>query len=235
MNVASRDSLPPRGALAVIAVGLLACIAAALLTTEEPLGATELNWESRLRLPGSKPTAIPGGGEVRIINPTIRATSSNGGGYKLYRVSGALTLLREQAPGARRASCRVRVPSGALLTHTGNKVAAYPLPSEELLAQPVPARSEIQFIVGGASTATVSLDDAFRRFANRRGVGVSWGPRGPTTQQWRWTLPPSHAASITLAFASIWRTDARAGAQISCTLGTDAGIANLATTTPFPG
>ncbi len=235
MNVTSRDNPPPLGAMVVIAVGVLACIAAALLSTEEPLGATELNWESKLRQPGSKPTAIPGGGEVRIINQTIRATSSNGGGYKLYRFSGTLELGRHQAPVAGRASCRVHVPPGALIAHTGDKVAIYPLPSEELLAQPVPPRSEIQFNVGGASTATVSLDDAFHRFTNRRGVGVSWGPRGPTTEQWRWTLPANRAAPLNLDFASIWRTDTRPGAQISCTLATDAGKANVSTATVFPG
>ncbi|HJX33517.1 MAG TPA: hypothetical protein VJ257_04905, partial [Solirubrobacterales bacterium] len=83
---APRETHPPRGALVAIAVGLVACVAAALLSTDEPIGAAALAWETHSSIPDSKPAAIPGGGVMRIGDAEIRATSPNVSGYKLYRV-----------------------------------------------------------------------------------------------------------------------------------------------------
>ncbi len=226
MTAAARRDSPPLGALVVIAIGLLACVAAALLSTEEPLGATALSWTSRHTLADSAPVRLPGGGEARIGAVTIRTTAPNASGYKLYRVAATLALKPRRGRGPGRVICGVAVPSGALLVHTPDKPAFYPRPSEELIAQPVPPSSEVEFDAQGASTATVSVNGGFRHFTNEPGIGVSWGARGPTSQHWQWTLPSDHSArALKLSFVSIWRTSAKPGALINCLLNGAGGSA----------
>ena len=59
----SKDNRPPRGALAVIAIGLIATFAAAALSTEEAGGSSaEIEWIEQAPLPDSPAAAIPGGG-----------------------------------------------------------------------------------------------------------------------------------------------------------------------------
>ncbi len=214
----------------VIATGLLACLAAALLSSEEPLGTIALGWTFKRTDSDSKPARLPGGGEARIIAVTIRATAANASGYKLYRVSATLALTARRRHPVSRVNCGVRVPAGALIVHVSGKPALYPRPSEELLAQPVPPSSEVEFDAQGASMATVSLDDPFRHFTNEPGIGVSWGARGPTSQRWEWALPrDSYATALNLSFVSIWRTSAKPGALIGCRLNGPGGSTNVQT------
>ena len=65
------ETRPPRGALAIVAVGLLATVAAALLTSTKLSGAVALEWEKTVPIPNSRDVSIPGGGAMRIANPQI--------------------------------------------------------------------------------------------------------------------------------------------------------------------
>lgn len=204
----------------MIAVGLLATVAAALLSTEEPIGATVLSWEARAPLPDSKPAPIPGGGRMRLSEAGIRATEANAGGYRLYRVAAALTIDAGSAAGRDRVRCVVRVPSRtALIVRTPENRAAYPLPSTELAKQPAPSRVSVEFSSNGAELAKVELGDAFGAFTNQPGVVVDWAPFRPGRQTWEWRLPGGRPARpLRLGFASIWRTTGTPAARISCSV-----------------
>ena len=57
------ESRPPRGALVVIAIGLIATLAAVALATDEAGGSSvEIEWVQRAPLPDSASAAIPGEG-----------------------------------------------------------------------------------------------------------------------------------------------------------------------------
>ena len=232
---APRETRPPRGALALIAIGLLACVAAALLSTDKPIGAAALAWETHSSIPDSKPAAIPGGGAMRIGDAGIRATSPNISGYKLYRVAAVLAISRGAAVGHGRVRCGMRVPSRVIVTRTPSERAAYPRPSEELIDQPVPPSSVVEFSAQGTDLATVEMHDAFGRFTAEPGIKVDWAPYRPARQEWDWGLPAGRPAKpLTLAFASIWRTTANPAAQIGCTVTTGAGSATAATAGALP-
>jgi hypothetical protein len=227
---APRETRPPRGALVAIAVGLVACVAAALLSTDEPIGAAALAWETHSPIPDSKPAAIPGGGTMRIGDAEIRATSPNVSGYKLYRVAAVLTIDRGAAVGHGRVRCGTRVPSRAIVTRTPSERASYPRPSEELVDQPVPPSSVVEFSAQGTDLATVEMHDAFGRFTAEPGIKVDWAPYRPTRQEWDWGLPAGRPAKpLTLAFASIWRTTTTPAARIVCTVATGGGTATVRT------
>ncbi len=214
----------------MIALGLLACLAAALLSTDEPIGAAALAWETQGSTPDSKPVAIPGGGTMRIGNGEIRATAPNVSGYELYRVAAVLAISRGAAVGHGRVRCSMRVPSRAIVTRTPSERASYPRPSEELIDQPVPPSSMVEFSAHGTNLAVVEMHDAFRRFTTEPGIKVDWAPYRPARQEWEWGLPVGRPAKpLTLAFTSIWRTTSTPAARISCAVTTGGGTATTET------
>jgi hypothetical protein len=227
---AGRETRPPRGALIVIAVGLIASAAAAVLSTDEPIGAAEVEWDAQAPISASKPVAIPGGGTMRIGQAGLRATAPNGGGYRLYRIAAALEVSRGAAVGHGRARCLVQIPAQALVARTPNGRAAYPQPSEDLVDQPVARNVKIEFGIEGTDLAAVSLGDAFKHFASEPGVNTEWTKYQPTRQGWDWGLPGGRPAQpLTLAFATVLRASAKPTARIACTVTTGAGTVTART------
>jgi hypothetical protein len=228
------DPPPPRGALAVIAVGLFATFAAALLQTEKPLGSSELEWEAKQTLPDSKRVAIPGGGSMQIEEGEIRTTELSAGGYRLYRVSAVLSIAAGSAIGQGRLRCATRVPRGrTLIAHTPNSRGAFPRPSEEkdLLKQgDVPEQVELEFSTHGGEFAVVELGDAFRDYTSAAGVVASWIPYRVGVQEWQWGLPSGRPKEpLDLGFASFWRTGGAPAGEITCTLENSDGTATAET------
>jgi hypothetical protein len=227
------DSRPPRGALAVVAVGLLATLAAALLSTDKPIGAAEVSWEQRAPLPDSAPAAIPGGGEMRISDAGIRVTEANAGNYRLYRVAAVLTIDSGAAVGQGQARCGIRVPPRTIVAHSPNQRASYPRPSEgdDLIKQDVPERVLVEFASHSTDLAVLELGDAFDRFTDVRGVTASWADFRVGRQEWIWGLSSGRPERpLRLGFASIWRTTATPAAKIACTVETAGGSATARTT-----
>jgi hypothetical protein len=90
MSEAPPDNRIPRGALIVVAVGLVACVVAALLATNGPAGdAAHLEWVQEGPIADSKPAAIPGGGEMRLTEGGMKATGTNVSGSTPARRSAA--------------------------------------------------------------------------------------------------------------------------------------------------
>jgi hypothetical protein len=219
----------------VIAVGLLATIAAALLSTSNAsVGAAALEWETRQPLPDSKPVRIPGSGaKMQLIETGMRGTGTSVSGYRLYRIAAVLSIERGAPVGSGRATCTIRVPRRTtIVAHTPNNRASYPRPSEEedLVKQEVPERVVVEFSAQGTDAAIVELGDAFDEFIGERGVTVSWAPFRIGQQGWQWGLPAGRPSKpLELGFASIWRTTATPTAHISCTLKTSTGSARVGT------
>ena len=217
------DTRPPRGAVAVIAVGLFATFAAAILQTDKPLGSAELEWEAKTPMPDSKRVSIPGGGSMQLGEAGIRATELNAGGYRLYRVASVLSIAAGSATGQGRLRCATRVPRGrTLIAHTPNSRGAFPRPSEEkdLRKQgDVPEQIEVEFSSHGGEFAIVELGDAFGQYTTLPGVVASWAPYEVGVQEWQWGLPSGRPKEpLELGFASFWRTGGAPAARISCTL-----------------
>jgi hypothetical protein len=227
---AGREIRPPRGALVVIAVGLVATVAAALASTDKPLSAAQLTWEERAPLPDSKPVAIPGGGTMRIEQAGLRATALNAGGYRLYRVAAVLNIGTGAAVGQGRVRCITRVPTRTIVAHTTKQRASYPQPSDDLIKQGVPRTSLVEFSAQNSDLAVVEFEDAFDRFTGKTDITVEWTPFRPGQQGWAWGLPSGRPGKpLTLGFGSIWRTTVTPAARIACTVETEAGAATTRT------
>ena len=227
------ETRPPRGAIAVVVVGLIATIAAALLTTESAGGSSaKIEWEKGGDLPASQPAALPGGGSMRLGDARIEATESNVNREFVYRVSAVLTIAPHSAVGQARVRCRMRGGPQSELGRTVNSRGAFPRSSGEynLTKQGVPGSVGIRLPIQGAEYASLEFKDAFEAFTETPGVVVSWAPHREKSQEWQWGLPKGRPAGpISLGFASFWRSTGPAQAQISCRLENAGGATDVQT------
>jgi hypothetical protein len=232
------DSSVPRGALIVVAVGLLACIAAALLATDKSSGsAVDLEWVQKTPLPDSSGVAVPGGGgEMRLLDAGVRATGTNVSGYSLYRVAAVLKIDAGSPIGSGRVLCAIQAPGRTEVAQTPGSRASYPRSSEDLFAQEVPEVVLAEFSSRGSGLAVLEFGDLFQDgFSSERGLKVEWPTYRLGRERWEWFLPPGRPAkALSLPFASVWKTTAIPSARIACTLTTSAGKATVRTAGALP-
>jgi hypothetical protein len=223
----TKDPRPPRGALIVIAIGLIACVAAALLTTDKGSGtAAQLEWVQETQMASSKAVSVPGGhGEkMALTEGGIRATGTNVSGYELFRSSAILKIEAGAPVGGARILCTVQAPGGTEVAQTPGSRASYPRSSEELLEQPVPEVVLVEFSSHGTELAVVEFEDLPHSFATEKGIKVKWPAYQVGREQWEWFLPSGPPAkTLELPFATVWRTTKLPAAQVTCTLTTSAG------------
>lgn len=222
---------PPRGALIVIAIGLLATVAAAVLSTDKLIGAATLEWVEEAQLPDSKPVAIPGGGRMQLTDAEIRSTEPNAGEYTLYRTSVLLTIDAGSAIGHARLRCSIQVPKRTIVAKTPKSRASYPRSSDDLVKQGSTENSLVEFSSHSTDLALVELGDAIGdRYTEEPGIVVEWAPFRIGQQVWRFGLPAGRPEEdLTLPLASIWRTTTSPAARISCTVETGSGKATVRT------
>jgi hypothetical protein len=216
----------------VVAVGLLATVAAALLTSTKLSGAVALEWEKTVPIPKSRDASIPGGGAMRISNAQISTSEENVAGYKLFRVSAVLKIDAGSAVGQARVRCRTDVPRRTIPAKTPGSRASYPRSSsgEDLIKQDFPEEIVVEFNSHGTELATLEFDDALKRYVNQPGVVVSWPPYKQALQEWQWGLPKGKPERpLELGFASVWRTTTPPTVSIDCSTATAAGTARAKT------
>lgn len=232
-----RQIRPPRGALIVIAIGLLATVAAAVLSTDKPIGAATLEWIEEAPMAKSKPAAIPGGGQMRLSEAEIRSTEPNVSDYTLFRISAVLTIDAGSAIGKGRLSCAVHVPSRTLAAQTSKSRAAYPRSSEDLFEQGTSETSLVEFSSHSTDLASVDVSDVIgERYTTEKGIVVEWAPYKIGQQVWKLGLPSGRPKEdLKLPFVSIWRTTAKPAARMSCTVENAAGSATVRTAGSLPG
>jgi hypothetical protein len=227
------DSRPPRGALAVVAIGLVATLAAALLSTDEAGGSSvEIEWEARAPIADSAPAAIPGGGSMRLEDGGLRVTEANIEGERVYRATSVLRIDAGSSVGQARVRCRMSGAPGAELGRTVNSRGAFPRSSGEysLAKQEVPGSVGIRLPIRGAEYASLEMEDAFGTFTNLPGVVVSWMPHRIHSQEWQWGLPQGRPErGLELGLATFWRTTGPISVEVSCTLETGGGKAAVHT------
>jgi hypothetical protein len=237
MDVVSKTR-PPRGALAVVAIGLIATVAAALLTADASGGSSvEIEWVARAPLPDSLATAIPGGGSMRLEDGGLRTSEDNIEGERIFRATSVLRIAPGSAVGQARVRCRMS-GGGAELGRTANSRGAFPRSSGEynLTKQGVPESVGVRLPIQGAEYASLEMGDAFETFTDLPGVVVSWLPHRTYSQEWQWGLPKGRPqAPLELGFASFWRTAGKLAAHASCTVETDAGRAAVRTAAELGG
>ena len=222
---------PPRGALIVVVVGLIATLAAAALANEDLSGdAAQLEWVQAKELPDSDAAAIPGGGEMRLTEAGLRATGINVSGYTLYRSAATLKIDAGAPVGSARILCATRASGGTEVAQTPGLRASYPRSSDDLMDQPAFEVSLVEFASHGTGLAAVDIEDLPDSFATEHGIKLEWPTYKLGFERWRYFLPPGPPAKdLVLPFTAIWRATTVPTFEISCELTTSGGEASVRT------
>jgi hypothetical protein len=225
------DSRPPRGALIVVAIGLIATLAAAALANENLSGeATDLEWVQTRPLPDSQRVALPCGGEMRLTGAGLKATGANVSGYTLFRSAAELHVSRGAPVGSGRILCAMRASNGTEVAQTPHLRASYPRSSENLIEQEPYEVSLVEFASKGNALAVLELEDLPGFYATEAGIKLEWPTYRVGVERWRYFLPPGPpAGELILPFTTVWRGTKVPSVEIDCTLTTSAGDATVRT------
>jgi hypothetical protein len=229
----TQDSRPPRGALVVIAVGLLACVAAALLATDKGSGeAANLEWVQTAPMADSKPVQVPGGSQsMQLIDGEISATGTNVSGYSLFRVASTLRIDAGAPVGDGRILCAVKGGRRSEVAQTaGGLRATYPRSSEAgIYSQEVPETILLDFSARGAELAVLE-GNGITRFTTEKGVKLEWPEYEVGTEHLKYFIAGGKPKQdLKLPFYTVWKTTAVPTAGVTCTVTTSAGEATVRT------
>jgi hypothetical protein len=232
----------PRGAIAVVVVGLIATLAAAVLSGGGGGGeAAHLEFVQKAKIPDSKPVAVPGSktAKMQLVGGTIKATGTNVAGYELFR---ALSTVKIDAGGriGGELLCSTRATrTGTLIAQSsGGLRMLYPRSSEEgVSGQEVPESVEAKFASHGHEYAYLEevTEDMPESFTTIEGVKVGWPKYEEGIEHVLYHLPHGKAkTTVELPFYTVWKTTKAPAAQIACTLETKLGKATVETEGSLP-
>lgn len=234
---ATPDRRPPRGALIVVAVGLIACVVAALASTGKGEGeAANLEWVQSTDGPDSKVVAVPGGrGRMQLTDTRIRSTGTNVSGYSLFIASSKLTISAGSPVGGGRVVCRVKAPKGTEVAQSsGGLRGTYPRSSEDgIYNQEVPETVLMDFSSKSSELAVLEFPDRPPRFTTERGVKVEWPTYKIGEERIKYFIVGKPKQDLELPFFTIWRSQDIPAAKIACTLETGGGEATAGTQVAF--
>lgn len=224
---------PPRGAVVIVVIGLLACVVAALATTGKGSGeAAHLEFVQMAKVPDSPAVHVPGGSqEMQLVDGLIRSTGTNVSGYNLFQVATVLQFEKEAPIGKARVLCSIAAPHGAEIGQTsGGLRALYPRSSEGgIFKQEVPETVLIDFSSHSSELAVLEVGDLPRRFTSEKGVKLEWPEFEEGTEHLKYFIAGKPKQGLRLPFNSIWRSTVVPEAKIACTVATSAGRATVET------
>jgi hypothetical protein len=237
------DDRIPRGAIVIVVIGLLATLAAAVLTQtgHDSSEAAHLEFVQKRKFADSKKVTVPGskGLKMQLVDGTIKATGTNVAGYSLFRVLSTVKI----AKGARIGGellCTIHAPrTGTLIAQSsGGLRMLYPRSSEEgIYGQEIPETVLAQFASHGFLLAVLEevTEDMPARFTTIQGVKVGWPEYEEGTEHILYYLPHGKAkTTVELPFYTVWKSKKAPAAQISCTLKVAAGKATVKTEGSLP-
>jgi hypothetical protein len=224
--------------LIVIAVGLVACVVAALATTGKGEGeAAALEWVQASQPVDSKPIPVPGGkGEMQLTDTRIRATGTNVSGYSIYMTNSTLTIDGGSPIGDGRILCVVKAPRGTEVAQSsGGLRGTYPRSSEDgIYSQPIPETILMDFSSRGSELASLEVPDRPPRFTTERGVKVEWPEYEVGTERIKYFIVGKPKQDLVLTFYTTWRTTDVPSAKTSCELETSAGTSTASVEAALP-
>lgn len=208
----------PRGALVVVAVGLIATLGVLALDVVGGGTSAELEWTTMEKVE-TPPKAKVGPGSVSMDRTTISAIGQNGGGSSLYRIAGAITV----DSGGEKTPVRIRCDIESLdpestIARTPKRRAAWPRPSEELQAQAVPDSAVVKFNAVGNDVLGLPMRDVVRRYTNTLESSlVDWDGFEERTQNWVWDMKDGTGPSpAVLGYVVIFKTETKPDASLQC-------------------
>ena len=205
MRAAIRRALatpPPRGAVAVVVVGLLVTVAAVLLSRNPGQAGADVPYQTQTKFPESPTVAFGPGGNTQIVDGMISATAPNEVSDRLFTIE---TSLRAKAPaGAKIDSvrCQLRLPKGVHMGQSEGRRAAFPRPLANTADDAIKDGVPVDFLNGGTEPAGVTLRNVFFKYVRGGNPSVGWPHQTAGQHVWLWKYP-TPVARTRVNFAAI--------------------------------
>lgn len=211
----------PRGAIATVIVGLVftMAIVAVDIRTEGSGTSESTEWLTVEKVETPDPVKLGKGASFGLARTTLAAIAPIESGELLFRVAGAVEIDSGNRKGPATVRCDVNSPSeDSFIARTPKRRAAWPRPSVELQAQPVPDELVVKFKLQGNEILGLPVRDSFRTFTDSAApTDVDWDGFADRTQNWVWTMPEGTGeGGATLTWLVIFKSTEKPRAKVLC-------------------
>lgn len=211
----------PRGALIVVAVGLIATLGVLALDWRGGGSSAELEWTTNEPVKVPAAAEVGPNGEFEMTRTQLSAIGQNGGGESVFRISGVLKVSTngQKLPAEARCDIRVLDPDSSIARTPGRR-AAWPRPTNDfdLKKQSVPEASVVKFNAVGNDVLGLPIRDTINRYSNTDSlVTADWAPYEEHEQTWIWKMPHgTGSGAVNLGYVVIFKTPVKPAAVLKC-------------------
>jgi hypothetical protein len=182
-------SPPPRGAVVVVAVGLLITIAAILLSRDPGGVGEDVAYKSEADFPDSPTEALGRGGETKIVGGMVSTTPDNDYGDRLYRIEASLRARAGAGASIGQVRCSLMLPEGVHIGQSDGRRAAFPRPLADTADDAIKEGASVEFETDDAALAGVELRNAFFKYVIGGDPSISWPNLDEGQHTWLWRYP----------------------------------------------
>jgi hypothetical protein len=177
---------PPRGAVIVVAVGLLVTIAAIGLSKDAGGSGEDVGLENEQTFADSPTVTLPGGGNAKIVDGAVSDSAANDLSQRVYRIEASLRVRAGTPFAIDRIRCQLTYPPGVDLGISDGRAAAFPRPLEDTADDAIKEAASVEFDTSESSKAAVPLRNKFFKYVVGGNPSVSWPSLAEGQNAWLW-------------------------------------------------
>jgi hypothetical protein len=204
-----KDGAPPRGALIVIAIGLIGCVATGAV-------GNDVAFNSLAPLRDSAAAALGPGGRTQLINGFVSSTDPNDQGDRLFKAEVSLNARAGAGYKVNEIRCIAEGPPGTHIPHAEGRRAAYPTPTDDASIHAIREGASVEFPNGDAELAGVKLRDHFFHYVIGGKPSVEWPGLAERHQAWIWKFPKP-VQKTRINWAIMWTATGGQKTTLRCT------------------
>jgi hypothetical protein len=179
-------SPPPRGAVAVVAVGLAVTIAAVLLSRSPGESGKAVPYKSQSPFPESPTVSLGKGGNAKIVDGLLSVTGANEEKDRLFVIESSLRARAGAGLKVDSVRCEVKVPRGVIIAKSEGRRAAFPRPLADTADDAIKEGVPVDFPNGEAEQAGVGFRNVFFKYVAGGNPSVEWPSLAAGRQVWLW-------------------------------------------------
>lgn len=207
---------PPRGAVIVVAVGLLVTVAAIALSKDPGGSGEDVGLANEKTFPDSPTVTLPGGGNAKIVDGAVSDSDANDLSQRIYKIEASLRARAGAHLAIDEIRCQLTYPKGVELGISDGRDAAFPRPLEDTADDAIKEAASVDFDTSDSSKAAVPLRNQFFKYVIGGNPSVSWPSLAEGQNAWLWRYSkPVKRTRVNFAVLAIARGGQRV--PIECT------------------
>jgi len=192
MRAAIKSALaspPPRGAVVVVAVGLVVTVLAVALTRNPGQAGATVDYKTQTKFPQSKTVKFGQGGNTQIVHGLLSTTDANEVGDRLFTIEATLRAKAGSGAKITQASCQLKLPQGILMGQSEGRRAAFPRTLANTADDAIKEGVPVDFSNGSESQAGITLRNVFFKYVIGGNPSVVWSDVAAGQHTWLWRYP----------------------------------------------